>query len=240
MQIKGILKQLGLDEKTEKVYITLLKLADAPAAKIAKEAELKRTSIYHILENLASMGLVSSYIHRGVKRYAAENPSRLKALFEQKAILAERLIPILQNLINEPSGKVKIKFFDSIEGLRGISEEALEAKEKKILTIGSSGTLLKFLGGKRGFGERRRKRNIFMRSLRFPGDEPGTNPRLNQVKFLGKNFEFPGYIMTFDDKVGVIIFEGRGFGFSVTSSAFSKIMKSVFEALWQTASSQPL
>ena len=115
---------MGLDEKTEKVYVALLKLADAPAAKVARESGLKRTSVYHVLENLASMGLASSYIHRGVKRYAAENPSRLKAFFEQKAILAERLTPILQNLINEPASKVKIKFFDSLEGLRGISEEA--------------------------------------------------------------------------------------------------------------------
>ena len=91
---------MGLDEKTEKVYVALLKLADAPAAKVARESGLKRTSVYHVLENLASMGLASSYIHRGVKRYAAENPSRLKAFFEQKAILAERLTPILQNLIN--------------------------------------------------------------------------------------------------------------------------------------------
>ena len=238
MQIKGILKQLGLDEKTEKVYVALLKLTDAPAAKVARESGLKRTSVYHVLENLASMGLASSYIHRGVKRYAAENPSRLKAFFEQKAILAERLTPILQNLINEPASKVKIKFFDSLDGLRGISEEALGAKEKKILTIGSSRILLKFLGGKRGFGERRRKSGIFMRSLRFPGDEPGTNPKLHQVKFLSEKFEFPGYIMIFDDEVGVIIFEGRGFGFLVASSAFSKIMKSVFESLWQTGSNQ--
>ena len=77
-----------------------------------------------------------------------------------------------------------------------------------------------------------------MRSLRFPGDEPGTNPKLHQVKFLSEKFEFPGYIMIFDDEVGVIIFEGRGFGFLVASSAFSKIMKSVFEALWQTGSNQ--
>ena len=156
-------------------------------------------------------------------------------LDEYKTILAERLAPILQNLINEPTSKVKIKFFDSIEGLRGISEEALGAKEKKILTIGSSRMLLKFLGGKRGFGERRRKKGIFMRSLRFPGDELSTNPRLHQAKFLPEKFEFPGYIMIFDDKVSVIIFEGHGFGFSVVSPAFSKIMKSFFEALWQTA-----
>lgn len=215
--------------------MALLRLADSPAAQIAKEAGLKRTSVYHILENLVSMGLASAYAQRGVKRYAAENPMKLKSFFEQKTILAERLLPALQKEIEKKPSKVKIGFFEGQAALRGISEEALEAKEKKILTIGSSKTLLKYLGGKSGFGERRRKSGIFMRSLRFQGDEPSTNPRFNQVKFLPQNFEFPGYIIIFDDKVGVIIFEGNGYGFSVASPAFSKIMKSVFETLWQAA-----
>src|SRR3989338_11511724 len=229
-------EQLGLDKKTEKVYRALLLLADSPATHIAREAGLKRTSVYHVLENLAGMGLVSTYTHRGVKRYVAENPQKLRSYFEEKMILAGRLIPFLQKEALGNVKKVSIRFFDGQNGLRRMSEESLETKEKKILSIGSSKALLKYMGGKYGFGERRRKSGIFMRSLRFPEDEKSINSRLHQVRFLPETFQFPGYIQIYDDQVNVFVFENLGAGFAIMSSAFSKMMRSLFETLWQTAS----
>lgn len=228
-----MLEQLGLDKKEEKVYRALLRLADSPAARIAKEASLKRTSAYHILENLIKIGLVSTYEYRGVQRYAAESPSKLKSHFEEKLILAERIIPFLQTEAAKEVKRINIRFFEGIPGLRNMSAEALETTEKKILTIGSSRMLLKYLGGKHGFGERRRKRGIFMRSLRFYGDEQSTNPKLHQVKFLPRDLEFPGYIQIYNNKVGIFLFENNGAGFSITSNAFSKMARSIFEIIWQ-------
>lgn len=229
-----MLEQLGLDKKEEKVYRALLRLADTPAARIAKEAGLKRTSAYHTLENLVRIGLVSTYEHRGVQRYAAESPLKLKSYFEEKLILVERIIPFLQKEVAKDVKKINIRFFEGETGLRNMSAEALEAKEKKILTIGSSKILLKYLGGKHGFGERRRKGGISMRSLRFPGDEQSTNPKLHRVKYLPQNFLFPGYIQIFDNRVGIFLFENNGAGFSITSDAFSKMARSIFETLWHS------
>lgn len=226
------LQSLGFDEKTEKVYRALLKLADSTAFQIAKEAGIKRTSAYHILENLIGMGLVSTYVSRGVKRYFAENPQKIKSFFEQKMILAERLIPELAKEINKSKSDLKIRIFEGKEALKTISEEALEAKEKTILSIGSSQKLIEFLGGKYGYGKRRREKSIFARSIRIEGDEPSTNPKLHQVKFLPKDFEFPGYIIIFDNNVGIILFDGNGFGFIVRNLSFSKMMKLFFETLW--------
>jgi len=231
-----MLEQLGLDKKEEQVYRALLRLADAPAARIAKEAGLKRTSAYHILESLVKMGLASTYKHRGVTRYAAESPAKLKSYFEEKLILVERVIPFLQKELARDVKRINVRFFEGEKGLRNISAEALEAKENKILTIGSSKMLLKYLGGYHGFGERRRKKGIFMRSLRFTGDEKSTNPKLHQVKYLPESFQFPGYMQIYDNKVSVFLFENNGAGFSITSSAFSKMARSIFETLWQTAS----
>lgn len=235
MQKGYLLKNLGFDEKTEKVYRALLSLADAPAFKIAKEAGIKRTSAYHILENLIGMGLVSTYKNRGVKRYFAENPQKIKSFFEQKIILAERLIPELQKEINKSKSDLKIRIFEGKEALKTISEEALEAKEKTIYSIGSSQKLLEFLGGKYGYGKRRREKNIFAKSIRLEGDEPSTNPKLHQVKFLPKDFDFPGYIIIFDDNIGVILFDGNGFGFIVKNNSFAKIIKLFFDSFWQIA-----
>src|SRR3989344_7489234 len=99
MKKNFLLQPVGLDKKTEVIYRALLSLADAPVSAIARRAGIKRTSAYHILENLISMGLATSYRGRGVRRFAAEHPSKLKTFFERQAIIAERLIPELEKEI---------------------------------------------------------------------------------------------------------------------------------------------
>ncbi|OGZ14001.1 MAG: hypothetical protein A3J08_03720 [Candidatus Lloydbacteria bacterium RIFCSPLOWO2_02_FULL_51_11] len=232
---KNILEPLGFDSKTEQAYRALIRLADAPAYRVAKESGIKRTTIYHVLENLVSQGLASAYTARGVRRYVAESPHKLKNFFEQKTILAERIIPLLLEETHKQGALFKLGFLEGKEALRGLSEEALEAKEKNILSIGSSRGLVAFLGGKYGYGKRRRERGIRTRALRLKGDEESTHSALTQIRFLPKTTELPGHILIFDNTVGVILFEGNGYGFVVRSKAFTRVMRSLFETLWQTA-----
>src|SRR3989344_7536547 len=138
MKNNHLLQSLGFDAKAEEVYRALLSLADAPAAAIAKRAGVKRTSAYHVLEKLIDMGLVSSYTSRGTHRFYAEHPSRLKKFFEERAIIADRILPELQKDAQRSSRQTSIRFVEGVAGIRGISEESLECKEQVILTIGSS------------------------------------------------------------------------------------------------------
>ncbi|MDO8600299.1 MAG: helix-turn-helix domain-containing protein [bacterium] len=227
-----MLQPLGIDQKTERVYRALLSIADATAFRIAKEAGLKRTSVYYLLEELIVMGLVSTYTHRGVTRYVAENPAKLKSLFEQKMILAERILPELQKEIGTSGRKTAIRIFEGKEAIQRMSEEALEAKDKKILSLGSSRKLIEFLGGKHGFGARRRKRGIFTRSLRFEDDEKSTGARLHDTRILPKDFNFPVFMMIFDKKVSLVLFESDGIGLLIASENFANAMRSLFEVLW--------
>lgn len=232
---KNILKPLGFDEKTEKVYRSLLSLADATAQRIAKESGIKRTSVYHILEHLIEMGAVSFYAQRGVRRFVAENPQKLKSYFEQKVILASRIIPELQKDIQESKDRLQIRILEGREAIKSISEEALETEDKTILSIGSSKKLVEFLGGKYGFGERRRKRGIVARSLRFEGDEQSTDIRFQKMRFLPKEYEFPGFFLIYHHTVGIMLFDGIGYGCVIRSKLFSKMMRSIFEILWLQA-----
>lgn len=234
MKKTNILEPLGLDKKTENVYRALLFLADATANDIAKRADIKRTSVYHVLEGLMYMGIVSSYTSRGTKRFFAENPKKLKLFFEQKLILAERIIPELQKEAHETRGDLQVRIYEGRKALKTISEEALEAENKYVLSVGSSKKLVEFLGGKFGYGERRRKRGIVARSLRFPGDDPVTNRKLQDIRYLPKEFEFPGFIIIYDQNVGVILYESVGRGFVIKSRAFSKMAQNIFEMLWHS------
>src|SRR3989338_18474 len=145
MAKNNLLNFLGFDEKTERVYRALLYLADATATRIAEETGLIRTSIYHILENLINMGLVSTSVHRGTKRFIAENPNKIKSYFEQRLILAERIIPELRKDMSKTFSNSEIKIYRGKEAIKSITEDALNTKEKVILSIGSSKKFLKFI-----------------------------------------------------------------------------------------------
>lgn len=233
MSKNNILGFLGLDEKTERVYRALLYLADAPASRIAEETGLVRTSIYHILEHLITLGLVSTYTSRGVKRYISENPNKIRSYLEQRLILADRIIPELQKDISKSASGYGIKIYRGIEAIKSTTEDALETKEGVILSIGSSKKFLQFVGGKFGYGYRRRMKGIIARSIRFEGDEIPTNPRLNQTKLIDKNTDFPGYILIYDNKVCIIMFEKNGLAFVIENQSFSKMARSIFELIWR-------
>lgn len=233
MSKNNLLNFLGFDEKTERVYRALLYLADAPATRIAEETGLIRTSVYHILEHLINMGLVSTSVHRGVKRFIAENPNKIRSYFEQRLILTERIIPELKKEVSKTFSNFEIKVYRGKESIKSITEDALDAKEKVILSIGSSKKFLEFIGGKFGYGHRRRMKGILARSIRIEGDEPITNPRLNQTKFIDKNTDFPGYILIYDNKVCIIMFEKNGLAFVMENQSFSKMAKSLFELIWK-------
>jgi len=229
----NLLNFLGFDDKTERVYRALLYLADATATRIAEETGLVRTSVYHILDHLTNMGLVSTYASRGVKRFVSENPNKIKTYFEQRLILADRIVPELQKDISKTISSYDIKTYRGIEAIKSISEDALDTKEKVILSIGSSRKFLQFIGGKFGYGHRRRMKGILARSIRLEGDELSTNLRLNQTKFIDKNTDFPGYVLIYDNKVCVIMFEKNGLAFVIKNQSFSKMAKSIFELIWK-------
>ena len=233
MAKSNLLNFLEFDEKTEKVYRALLYLADATATRIAEETGLVRTSVYHILDHLTNMGLVSTYVSRGVKRFVSENPNKIKTYFEQRLILADRIVPELQKDISKTISNYDIKTYRGIEAIKSITEDALDTKEKIILSIGSSKKFLQFVGGKFGYGHRRRMGGILARSIRLDGDESSTNPRLNQTKFIDKNTDFPGYVLIYDNKVCIIMFEKNGLAFVIENQSFSKMAKTIFELIWK-------
>lgn len=235
---KRLLEELNIDEKTERVYRALLTLGDAPAYFIAKRVGLKRTSVYHLLESLAQMGLTSSYKEKGVTRFYAESPRKLKGYFESKSILAERLIPFLEKDAKILPGIWNIRNFEGKSGIQSIMEEALTAKDKTILSVGSSAKMIEHFGHM-AYGARRRKNAIKSRSLRYPSDHPEFEEHFERhtdtshIRYLPKNFNFPGMMIIFDSRVAIITYERSGSGVIITSGEFSQMMRSVFEVLWQ-------
>lgn len=238
MSILKFLSSLGLDGKSQKVYLTLLALADAPVSIIAKRAGLKRTTTHHQLENLAKLGLASSYTYKNTQRFIAENPNKLKDILQGKIALCEKYLPKLQKITSKERF-VNLRLFEGVEGMRQIIEEELNCKEKIVRSLGSMKDLKKVEGGRISFTGRRLKKKIFSKCLRPQKDIfkegwfENQEKELREARLLPEDFLVPGMIFIFDNKVTVITPEEEGVGFIIESQSLSKTVKSIFDILWE-------
>lgn len=111
------LENIGLSVKEARVYLALLSLESATAYRIAEHCEVKKPTVYVILEDLLKKGLVlkvphvkkALYAPRSLEEYLMEQEGRLTAV--------HRLLPKLKALGMKRKPNV---FFYS--GLRGMSE----------------------------------------------------------------------------------------------------------------------
>lgn len=243
MSIQKFFNSIGLNEKTQKVYMTLLKLADAPANDIARKSGIERTTTYHQLEYLIKLGLISSYRHKNIRRFVAENPNKIKGMLEGKIALFEKYLPDIENIFRGSGGDkfIKLRLFEGKEGVQQISEEELGCKEKMVRSIGSSQDLRKAGNGKITFTNRRVEKKIFAKCLRPENDIfskgwiESQEKELREVRLLPASMKLSGMIFIYDDKVALISPEEEGLGFIITSKSFSASMKMIFDIIWETS-----
>lgn len=141
MDIKQGLLSLGLSENQSRVYIACLQLGIDTVMHIAKSAELKRPTVYLILDDLETQGLVTK-VKKGKKTlYKAEKPERILTDIKIKEKLAEDLLPSLNAIYNIDPEKPNIKIAEGISGVRsvynGIFTYLSQHPEEELLIFGS-------------------------------------------------------------------------------------------------------
>ena len=87
------LAQSVLDEKQAQVYCACLRIGSAKVPEIAREADIKRTTAYGILDELVKLGLVSFVSKGKSKVFQAKDPEKLAELLEEKRRSVEDIMP---------------------------------------------------------------------------------------------------------------------------------------------------
>ncbi len=120
------IQDLGLSENESKVYLSSLSLGPATVLKIAKEAEIKRTTAYSVLETLKLRGLIINEV-KGLKTlYTAEGPEKLEQIFEQKKDRFKKVLPELTAMYNLKGGESFIKYYEGVQGVRTVYDHILD------------------------------------------------------------------------------------------------------------------
>ncbi len=249
MSDKRIVEKLvdyGLSEHEAKIYCSTLALEEATVDRIASHADLNRTSSYPIFERLKKMGLVSQGKKKKKTVFKAVRPEKLLDILDEKREGVKEILPDLKSLFDISRGRPSVSFFEGAEGLKTVLTDILnEAKEVCILGEGES-FVNAIPGWIEAYIKKRAGKNIkvkmILRATPFGIDSikriiksGGLNNSL-QVRMLPEGYciDYSGFDI-YNNKVVLYSFEKDNHAVVVESAVIARMMKTVFDSLWNEA-----
>jgi sugar-specific transcriptional regulator TrmB len=122
-QVKALTK-IGLTDKQAIVYSALLELGEAKMTYIARQAKLKRPTVYLVIEELIQMALVSLIQKGNNKIYSAVHPNRITEILESRKQQYQELLPDLLARYGSIRGKPKVQMLEGMDGIKQAYQEA--------------------------------------------------------------------------------------------------------------------
>lgn len=255
------LRKSGLSEKSAAVYLALLDLGGAFPSRVASYTQIKRSTAYNTLAELAIKGLVSEIKVRGRYFFSVEHPRRLVDYSARRIKNAEEDLEMLKESLPELEGlyvgspnKPKVSYFEGVDGVMAIYEDHISAKTAyEMLGFVNVAELLRFLPQKkyREYVQRKEQIGIKTRGIIpdtqedrsyeksiYSGTKKNTIP---DVRFVPKeSFPWKGDVTLYDkNKISMVTFDERGVsGIVVESAAVHGIIRMGFELAWKGALSE--
>jgi predicted transcriptional regulator len=136
-QLISHIEELGLSNKEARVYVACLKTGAASVQRIADQSGIKRVTTYVILESLVGLGLVSQAIKGKKTLFIAEDPTNLRRILEKREqelaeqkVNFEQALPGLLGLKLLPQETPNVKFYNSVDGIKGIMKTFLASHKQ--------------------------------------------------------------------------------------------------------------
>ncbi len=167
------LTEIGLTENEAVVYCAALSLGASSILGIARASNIKRTTVYAVVDSLKEKGLMRIEIKGFKNLYAAENPQKLEQIITERHAKLKQLIPQFSALYNLPTGENFIKYYEGVKAVRSVYEELLitiQPKEKYMVIANQDFWIKQDPDYFQKFIERRARLNINIRLLLLDTD----------------------------------------------------------------------
>jgi sugar-specific transcriptional regulator TrmB len=251
-EILEYLEQLELTEGEAKLYLTLLKHGVMTVTALAKAAGVYRTAAYSPIDRLIEKGLVMELVKGSRSLVAATQlEENLQHLVEQKIqkdkIIQEKLPDIIRTLQKsipqtKPSEDAQIRYYNGINAVRKIYQEALKANELR--------SYAKLEGGVKVFPNNIEvfndglKRNLKLTIKELVYDSPVSKKEAeyvsNQIdrysyKIMPKDLRISSEdILMYDGNVSIINYTGKITSMVLHSKDYYNNSTELFDYLWKT------
>ncbi|MBY0310151.1 ArsR family transcriptional regulator [Patescibacteria group bacterium] len=239
------LLELGLTDKESAVYIALIQAGEMTAEQAATLTKLNRSTTYVQLKQLIERGLVSTF-KRGKKTFfAAESPSNLLRIVEQRRevvaqqelelkVIVTDLLKVYGKVVERPS----VRVFEGKEGLVSMRSAILDQKTPEMRAVTSVDHMRRIFSKEElmQFTERREKngtKSMVIYSLE-KGDD-FTPLKLQTFKRVSKkDLPFSCDVYIYGDFVSFASTDNQIVGVTIASAAIASTIKALFETAWRS------
>lgn len=242
MSVENTLETIGFSKKKAKIYLAVLELGEASVIEIGKKAELKRTTVYNILPELITEGLVKKSAKGKKKFFFIEDPVSLKTNLEEKMNAFEKSLPELKAMQTIIPYKPRITFYEGLNGAKDLYRDTLDS-----LLPGD--TILSFTGltdfyelipkdFSQWYIKERVKRKIRIKIITQKSkaaDEWQKNAarELREIKIVNNsNFKFDGDTEIYGNKIALISYKENFMGVIIESKEISQMQRTAFDIMW--------
>lgn len=249
-ELGKILAKIGLTARERQVFLELANSGPSTLKELILKTKLKKPTVYRVVTDLETKGLIYSDNKKYEKCYTAHEPKRIQAQLgnEQRKMRRlelefSELLPQLNVMFKSAGGKPKVEIYQTKEGYEVLSNQSLECKEKVIYYLGNIENILKVLGedyDREYYIPIRLKRGVAYRLLTLDTLLMREYRKLDanqnrQTKFLSKNMSMETTILIFDNTVAFFSEAKEMLALAITSESIAKTVKLIFQDLWEHA-----
>jgi HTH-type transcriptional regulator, sugar sensing transcriptional regulator len=239
--LEKILINLGLTDGESRVYLVSLNLGPATILKISRAAEIKRTTVYSIVDSLKQKGLVNVEIKGWKKLFVAENPEKLDSILETRRRELKNNLPQLLAMYNLKGDEGFIKYYEGIEGIKTVYEGLLrDIQARDEYMVIADPELWYDLDQKyfADFIKRRAKLNINIRMLLQDSDIAREHKKFeknfnDKIKLLPENTAFTANIVITPQKIVFHQLTQPIMALVVENKSIIKTHQEIFELMWK-------
>ncbi|MBI5798596.1 MAG: helix-turn-helix domain-containing protein [Candidatus Yonathbacteria bacterium] len=133
MHVDRLLHQMGFSKNETKVYMAALESGPASTQELANRAQLPRTTVYSVLQQLIERGVVGKTTQQGKSRFLADPPEKLLSILNDLRAQLEKSLPQLEAIYNVSETKPKIFFYEGKGAIRKAFDDTLQVRPHEIL-----------------------------------------------------------------------------------------------------------
>lgn len=228
-----VLKNLGLSEKEQEIYLALLKFGESSVGDLKKHLKIERTAIYKILERLKDKNFVTEINSNKKKIFKPIEPEKILFKIRKDEELLKQAIPELNSLYKQNLSLTKVSTYSGEDGLKELGELFL-TKVKEYFVIGESGLLEKILPiYSSQFMKKIEERKIKEKVLVEYGKKV-VESKNSEIRFLPKEMKFPNSTIIFSEGIILVNWEEPK-AILIEDKNLSVSYNNIFELLWNTA-----
>lgn len=226
------LRDAGLTENEEKVYLALIEIGPNQAGRISRKTGLHRRTVYDVTETLIQKGFLGYILENNKRVFSAVNPQRIIDSIEQKK---KELMPFISELnekFKSTRKKESTNFYKGKNGLKMVFESQLEYPE--ILILGANRqAYAKMPYYFKWFNERRKEKKV---KIKVITSDKSINPRiLAETRYLAEKYADHMVINIYGNSVAMILWAKNPFAIVVEQEEFASGYRKYFELLWKVA-----